>query len=84
MNNANTQLIGLSVVLGPEVKEELSLDWNEGEILATLETDRGVAVHVVNPGTGQVTGALLLESMRLTSKGLSTFQNVRDTLLGKR
>jgi hypothetical protein len=84
MRNTNSHLIGLGVVLGPDVKEELGLDWNEGEIFATLETDRGVAVHVVNPGTGQVTGALLLESMRLTSKGLSTFQNVRDTLLGKR
>lgn len=83
MNNTN-QLIGHQVTLVPDVKARLELDWDEGEIFATTTTDRGVAAHVVNPSTGEITPALLLEGLKLTSVGLRNYQNIRDTLTGKK
>lgn len=81
---SNPHLIGLCVNLSPDVKEGLGLDWDEGEIFATVETDAGVAANILNPSTGQITPAIRLEGMKVTPNGLRVFRNTADTLAGKK
>ena len=58
-------LVGAKVIILPEIKSELGLDWEDGIVVSCFDSERGVGLHVCNPETGAVTSAITLDAVKL-------------------
>jgi len=75
-NHPFAHLIGAKVTIKPELAAELS--WDQGIIICMFATDRGVAAHVSNPETGEITPALTLDGLHLHEEALELLQSLNQ------